>query len=151
MLLLSIYYIFVFKTTGSLNIIMIIEYYYYLPAIPSANSRLFKTTPIPNVWWFGEPWNATSSHLFYVTLKFIDKYVEYIQWTINVMRLLTVGGTPLEAMHRYEPICCLVTRWNVRIGLSTTATEKHDNTLPTVLVLQAEKYFHFFSFNCILI
>jgi len=38
------------------------------------------------------------------------------------MRLLTVGGTPLEAMQRYEPMCCLVTRWKVSVELSTTAT-----------------------------
>lgn len=35
-----------------------------------------------------------------------DRYVntDYSQWTMSIILLLTVGGTPLEAMQRYAPM-----------------------------------------------
>jgi len=70
--------------------------------------------------------------------------VENVQWTIRVMRLLTVGGTPLEAMQRYEPMCCLVTRWKVSVELSTTATVQTIGEINMQrLLVRSDK-----SFNC---
>lgn len=48
----------------------------------------------------------------------------YLQWTINITRLLTVGGTPFEAMQRYALICNLFTRDMVNVGPSTLKTIK---------------------------
>ena len=33
-----------------------------------------------------------------------------LQWTMSMIRLLTDGGTPLEAMHKYGPMCSRFTR-----------------------------------------
>lgn len=50
----------------------------------------------------------------------------YLQWTINIIRLLTVGGTPFEAIHRYAPMCNRFTRDMVNVGPSTLITF-HEN------------------------
>lgn len=39
---------------------------------------------------------------------------KYLQLTLSVMRLLTAGGTSLEAMQRKAPICLRSTRHNGR-------------------------------------
>lgn len=46
----------------------------------------------------------------------------YLQWTMRTIRLLTVGGTPLEAMQRYGPMCRRVTRVISSSGPSMLAT-----------------------------
>lgn len=61
-------------------------------------------------------------HAFFRIKQTMLNFIEILQWTINVILLLTVGGIPFEAIHKYEPICILVTRWNVNVGLSTTGT-----------------------------
>lgn len=43
--------------------------------------------------------------------------------TVNIIRLLTVGGTPLEAIHRYAPACCLFTLLIFSTGPSRDDTE----------------------------
>jgi len=42
------------------------------------------------------------------------------------MRLLTEGGTPLAAMHKYAPISDLVTLVNDNISPSTEFTKKNE-------------------------
>jgi hypothetical protein len=44
------------------------------------------------------------------------------------MRLLTEGGTPLAAMHKYAPISDLVTLVNDNISPSTDCTKKMKQT-----------------------
>lgn len=45
-------------------------------------------------------------HLFY-----LDANIKiYLHSIVIIILLLTVGGTPLEAMHKYAPACCLLTR-----------------------------------------
>jgi hypothetical protein len=45
------------------------------------------------------------------------------------MRLLTEGGTPLAAMHKYAPISDLVTLVNDNIPPSTDCTKKMKHTI----------------------
>lgn len=59
----------------------------------------------------------------YIKLNSILVNRHYSQWTINIMRLLTEGGIPLDAMQRYGPICCLLTRVIFKIGPSKLDTE----------------------------
>lgn len=35
----------------------------------------------------------------------LDQLLSYVQCTISIILLLTVGGTPLDAMQRYAPMC----------------------------------------------
>lgn len=46
-----------------------------------------------------------------------------LQLTTSIIRLLTEGGTPLDAMHKYGPMCCLFTRVKFSNEPSATATE----------------------------
>lgn len=41
---------------------------------------------------------------------------------MSIIRLLTEGGTPLEAMHKYDPICERVTFVIVKLAPSTLLT-----------------------------
>jgi hypothetical protein len=45
------------------------------------------------------------------------------------MRLLTDGGTPLAAMHKYAPISDLVTLVNDNISPSTDCTKNETDTI----------------------
>lgn len=44
---------------------------------------------------------------YYYKVIYLSKYVIhrlYSQFTTSIIRLLTDGGTPLDAMHRYAPM-----------------------------------------------
>jgi len=54
------------------------------------------------------------------------RYLLYLQFTFSVIRLLTAGGTSLEAMHKYAPICRRSNLTNCRVSplkVSTVQTE----------------------------
>ena len=46
----------------------------------------------------------------------------YLHWTLSMMRLLSEGGIPLEAMQRYAPICRRDTRGSSRTSPSSEVT-----------------------------
>jgi hypothetical protein len=46
---------------------------------------------------------------------------------MSVILLLTVGGTPFDAMHRYAPICRRFTLVMLNTGPSTLVTESKSN------------------------
>ena len=52
--------------------------------------------------------------------------IPYLQFTTNIMRLLTVGGTPLLAMHKYAPMWWRLTRGMTSEGPSAEKTGKED-------------------------
>lgn len=49
--------------------------------------------------------------------------------------LLTVGGTPLEAMHKYAPMCNRFTRGIVKVGPSIERTKMKLN-LNVIIMLK---------------
>lgn len=51
----------------------------------------------------------------------------YVQCTMSMILLLTVGGTPFDAMHRYAPICRRLTLVMLKTGPSTLVTEIKSN------------------------
>ena len=46
-------------------------------------------------------------------------YFIYVHWTINMILLLTEGGTPFDAMHKYDPMCSRLTFVMLKWGPST--------------------------------
>lgn len=51
-------------------------------------------------------------------------YTVYLQWTCNLILLLTEGGTEFDAIHKYAPISDRVTLESHSISPSTTSAEK---------------------------
>lgn len=49
--------------------------------------------------------------------------IRNLQCTMSIIRLLTDGGTPFEAIHKYGPICKRLTRVIFSSGPSTLRTE----------------------------
>lgn len=62
-------------------------------------------------------------------LMLFEYYLHILQCTMSIILLLTVGGTPLDAMHRYAPICKRLTRVMLNTEPSMLVTENHINHL----------------------
>lgn len=60
-------------------------------------------------------WNGWSDGTMMRLKAFDAANLWYLQWTMSMTRLLTDGGIPLDAMHRYAPIFNLSTREMVKI------------------------------------
>lgn len=67
-------------------------------------------------------------------------YVKYLQCTMSMIRLLTVGGTPFDAMHKYAPMCSLLTRVMLNTEPSTVATETRTALVLGVSLLYSVKF-----------
>lgn len=64
---------------------------------------------------------------YHIIVVKIKKIVN-LQLTTNIMRLLTDGGTPLDAMHKYAPMWKRLIRVRFRTGPSTLCTVTHTKT-----------------------
>lgn len=64
--------------------------------------------------------------------------IPYSQWTWSISRLLTVGGTPLDAMQRYAPISDRVTfdKTNDSPSTAVSVTNKNNNVPESILSRQ---------------
>lgn len=66
---------------------------------------------------------------FYYIISMISKgnikclHFQYSHSTVIIIRLLTVGGTPFDAMHKYAPACWRLTRLIFNTGPSSEDTE----------------------------
>jgi len=64
---------------------------------------------------------------------------QYVQCTMSMILLLTVGGTPFDAMHRYAPICRRFTLVMLNTGPSTLATESmSENTYKHMILYSTQ-------------
>ncbi len=96
------------------------NYYYNNNSSSSSNSSNITTTTA----------TATQQHPF--ALVYLDasgkkntqKKIFPSHLTLSSTFLLTVGGCPLEAMHRYSPIWVRFTRCRIRVLPCTTSTKK---------------------------
>jgi hypothetical protein len=69
-----------------------------------------------------------NSRISSANLQLVEYYTKAdknLQCTMSIILLLTVGGTPFVAMHRYAPICSRFTLVMLNTGPSTLGTEKY--------------------------
>lgn len=79
----------------------IIPVYLYSSAIRRHRHRFLLSTHFVNSWRMSS--NFPTNHLMiflFVFFLLVCLHERYLQWTWSIIRLLTVGGTPLAAMQR---------------------------------------------------